>query len=251
MLHFFGPDGRRYDLRATPGLPAPLHLLPSLMRLGYLSMWERLSAIAAVGRLACLRDRLDERTVGDWLREQRQTPRAVERFWAPVLLSALGETLDKASLKYARKVYVDGFLANREAFQVDVPACALSELFGERVPQWFARARGRCELRPRGSLDSSHWSRFVRTRLRRRRAPRSRASRRRVAVAQSGRRACAARSGLAGREKLANYRRCADLGRASLVRSAPYRTAARRTGRHARTMDVPARTGDFGNIRRW
>jgi squalene-associated FAD-dependent desaturase len=141
VLHFFGPDGRRYDLRATPGLPAPLHLLPSLLRLGYLSLRERLSAIAAVGRLARLRDGLDERSVGQWLREQRQTPQSIERFWAPVLLSALGETLDKASLKYARKVYVDGFLANRDAYQVDVPKAPLSELFGERTPHWL-RERG-------------------------------------------------------------------------------------------------------------
>ncbi|MBA4015923.1 MAG: hypothetical protein C0483_01915 [Pirellula sp.] len=141
VLHFFGPDGRRYDLRATPGLPAPLHLLPSLLRLGYLSLTERLSAIVAVGKLARMHSGLDAMSVGQWLREQRQSPAALERFWAPVLLSALGETLDKASLKYARKVFVDGFLANREAFQVDVPQAPLSELFGELVPAWL-RERG-------------------------------------------------------------------------------------------------------------
>ncbi|MBL9083905.1 MAG: FAD-dependent oxidoreductase [Planctomycetales bacterium] len=141
VLHFFGPDGQRYELRATSGLPAPLHLLPSLMKLGYLTRRERLSVIAAVGRLARLRDGLDDQSIGQWLREQRQTPQAVERFWAPVLLSALGETLDKASLKYARKVYVDGFLANRDSYQVDVPQVPLSELFGERVPDWL-RERG-------------------------------------------------------------------------------------------------------------
>ena len=141
VLHFFGPDGRRYDLCATPGLPAPLHLLPSLLRMGYLSLGERLSAIAAVGKLARMRDGLDAISVGHWLHEQKQSPAAVQRFWAPVLLSALGETLDKASLKYARKVFVDGFLANRDAFQVDIPQVPLSELFGERVPAWL-RERG-------------------------------------------------------------------------------------------------------------
>ncbi len=141
VLHFFGPDGRRYDLRATPGLPAPLHLLPSLLRLGYLSLSERLGAIAAVGKLARMHDGLDAMSVGQWLNERKQSSAAVERFWAPVLLSALGETLDKASLKYARKVFIDGFLSNREAFQVDIPQAPLSELFGERVPEWL-RARG-------------------------------------------------------------------------------------------------------------
>ena len=31
-LHFFGPDGRRYDFAASRWLPAPLHLMPALRR---------------------------------------------------------------------------------------------------------------------------------------------------------------------------------------------------------------------------
>src|SRR5436190_1939773 len=40
-LHFFGPDGRRSDLYAIPGVPAPLHLAVSVLRLGFLSFKER------------------------------------------------------------------------------------------------------------------------------------------------------------------------------------------------------------------
>ena len=40
-LHFIGPDGRQCDFRPNPLLPAPLHLLPGLMRLKYLSCGQR------------------------------------------------------------------------------------------------------------------------------------------------------------------------------------------------------------------
>ena len=129
VLHFFGPDGRRCDFRATRGLPAPLHLLPSFARLGYLSLGERARIGTALRQLARLPAEQDDATIGDWLRAHGQSSRAVELFWAPVLVSALGEAVDKASLKYARKVFVDGFLRNAQSYQVDVPTAPLHELF--------------------------------------------------------------------------------------------------------------------------
>lgn len=132
-LHFFGPDGRRFDVAASPLLPAPMHLLPSLLRLGYLTWRERIRICLAMLRLARTAADDDRTTAGAWLREQRQSPQAIERFWAPVIVSALGETVDRASLKYLRKVFVDGFMANRSAYEIDVPTVPLSELYGERL----------------------------------------------------------------------------------------------------------------------
>ncbi len=132
-LHFFAPDGKRCDIGATPLLPAPMHLLPSLLRLSYLSWSERLGICRAMLRLARTSPNDDRATAGDWLREQRQSERAIERFWGPVIVSALGESVERASLKYVRKVFVDGFLANRSAYEIDVPTVALGELYGERL----------------------------------------------------------------------------------------------------------------------
>jgi squalene-associated FAD-dependent desaturase len=140
VLHFVGPNGRRYRLAASRWLPAPLHLGPALLRLGYLSLAERLSVARALWRLARLKT-ADERggpTIGAWLREQRQSPVAIERFWSVVLVSALGEELDRASLAYARQVFVDGFLAARRAYEVEVPIVPLSELYGDRLERWLA-----------------------------------------------------------------------------------------------------------------
>ncbi len=144
-LHFFGPDGRRRDFAAWPWLPAPLHLLPGLMRLDYLGLGERLGILRAMGRLAKLRGEgaADEKgtcTIGAWLRAQGQSQRAIELFWSPVLVSALSETPDRASLAAARKVFVDGFLAARDAHQVEIPRVALAEIYDRRLAAWLGSA---------------------------------------------------------------------------------------------------------------
>lgn len=141
-LHFFSPDGRRYDLAATPWLPAPMHLFPSLLRSAYLSWRERFGVARAMLTLAKV-DAVDEPnspTIGAWLAAQHQSPRAIELFWTPVLVSALGESLDRASLKYARKVFVDGLMANCDGYRIDVPTIPLSMIYGEHA---VAKLRGR------------------------------------------------------------------------------------------------------------
>jgi len=135
-LHFFAPDGRRYDFAGVPWLPAPLHLAPALLRSGYLSWRERIGVARAMLKLARVEvgdDDAELPTIGRWLAANGQSARAIELFWTPVIVSALGETIDRASLKYARKVFVDGFIAHRDAYQIDVPTIPLSAIYGEHA----------------------------------------------------------------------------------------------------------------------
>ena len=138
MLYFFGPDGRCHPLSASRWLPVPAHLAPALLRLRYLTLGERLGIARAMFRLARSRpDDDDQTTIGEWLCRQGQSRRAIELFWSVVLVSALGEELDRASLAYARKVFVDGFLSARQAYEIDVPRVPLDELYGERLQAWL------------------------------------------------------------------------------------------------------------------
>ena len=52
---------------------------------------------------------------------QRQTERAVERFWRPILVSACNEEPERISCTHAFKIFRDGFLAHPTAFQFGVP----------------------------------------------------------------------------------------------------------------------------------
>ena len=137
-LHFIGPDGRAYPFAASP-LPAPFHLAPAFWGLKYLSNNQRISIGRATWKLMRMLpdDASGSPTIGDWLRGQRQSARAIELYWNVILVSALGEDLDRASLTAARKVIVDGFLSAREAYVVEVPRVPLGELYGASLERWL------------------------------------------------------------------------------------------------------------------
>jgi len=142
-LWFIGPDGARSVCTAAAWLPAPLHLLPLLFGLRHLGAGERRALVAGMLRLARWRPNAATPTLtaSDWLRSVRQPERVIRLFWQPVLESALGESIDLVDVAAARKVAVDGFLANRAAADLWVPTEPLGTLFGERLAAWLA-ARG-------------------------------------------------------------------------------------------------------------
>ena len=139
-LHFIGPDGKQYAFTAARLLPVPLHLGPAFCRLGYLDHGDRWQIGKCLVRLA----RADvsaaepDTTIGRWLSRQGQSARAIERFWEVVLVSALGETLDRASLGAAKKVFCDGFLGSRGAYELRLPRVPLDEIFNRRTAAWLA-----------------------------------------------------------------------------------------------------------------
>ena len=140
-LHFIGPAATEHSLAATPLVPAPLHLLPGLMRLGYLGLADKLRIVRTMGRLARQTDRgdPDDQTIGSWLREQGESDRAIRRFWSVVLVSALSETVERASRAAARQVFVDGFLGSRRAYEVLVPQPPLATIYDELAGGWLTR----------------------------------------------------------------------------------------------------------------
>lgn len=130
-LHFFARDGRRNDLCAVSWLPAPLHLAWAFLRLSYLSLRERVHVCRGLVRLAQSSSPTgnEQLTIGTWLRKDGQSERAIRCFWEVVLVSALAESLDRASFVAARQVFVDGFLRANAAYQVYVPAVPLQQLY--------------------------------------------------------------------------------------------------------------------------
>jgi squalene-associated FAD-dependent desaturase len=152
-LHFFGPDGQRCDVSASRWLPAPLHLLPALLRLKYLTLQERLGIAGALRNLAHTSPADDPNgpTIGQWLRAHGQSERAIELFWTPVIVSALSETVDRAAVPPVRKVFVDAFLGNRRGFELQFPRVPLGEFYGQRLEQWLgehgAHVRLECPIK--------------------------------------------------------------------------------------------------------
>ena len=133
-LTFLGPDGKICPFTSWPWLPAPMHLLPGFARLSYLSLRERLSiggCLIKLGRLTAAECR--DKTTGQWLRQQGQSEVSIDRFWSVVLVSALGETLDRTELSMARKVFLDGFLRSAHGYELLLPTRPLGEILDGRV----------------------------------------------------------------------------------------------------------------------
>ncbi len=133
-FRFVEPGGRISTLRAGR-LPAPLHFLGSFAGLRFLSAGDKLALVRglrALEREHGQRADLDRITMLDWLREKRQTPRAIARFWQQVLVSAINEDLDRMAARYGFQVFWQGFLARPDACQMGLAAVPLGELYAAR-----------------------------------------------------------------------------------------------------------------------
>ena len=128
-LHFVSGNGKKICIRAWP-LPAPFHLAGLLSRWPQLGLGDRVRIGSALLRL----QRMERTTISnsalaiDWLRDNGQNDRCISNFWGTILVSALGEQVDRVTLSATHKVLVDGFAANRTAFHLLVPNRPLSEL---------------------------------------------------------------------------------------------------------------------------
>ena len=136
-LTFVTPDRRRSVFKADPW-PAPFHLGRALLGAHYLTPVEKLRV--AWGLLALLREKPDaDPPLREWLLAHRQTERTIDRFWGVVLVSALNETVDRVGLRYARKVFRDGFVRHRDGFTVHVPSVPLGRFYGPELRGWLDR----------------------------------------------------------------------------------------------------------------
>ena len=135
-LIFIGPNQRTHSLSAS-WLPAPLHLQPSFARLSYLNWQDRWHLAWGLRSLAHRRNASSEELMSDWLKAHHQTPQAIARVWQVVLVSALSESLDRITVRDARKVFVDAFLANRKGWVMQIPTEPLDVLYTQRVAGWL------------------------------------------------------------------------------------------------------------------
>ncbi len=126
-LYFIDERGRQSTFRPNRWRP-PLHLLPAFRRLKHLTLVEKWKIARAVRKLAAF----NASTTMDfaaWLKKVGQTERIIERFWQPVLVSALSESLDRIDVGHARKVFVDGFMSDCDAWKMHLPNVPLSTLY--------------------------------------------------------------------------------------------------------------------------
>ncbi len=134
-FYWIEPGGRVSIMRRGM-LPAPLHFSGSFARLRFLSLADKFSV--ASGLLAVRyeygkRTGLDRMTMLEWLREKKQTTRAIERFWRQVLVSAVNEDLERMAAVHGLQVFYLGFLSQPDSYEMGVPAVPLGHLYSEEA----------------------------------------------------------------------------------------------------------------------
>jgi zeta-carotene desaturase len=142
-FYFVEPGGRISALHRGR-LPAPFHFTGSFLALKCLDRADKLSiarALAAMRRERTRRTDLDGISMLDWLLQKRQTPRAIDRFWRQVLVSAVNEDLDRMAAVHGFKVFWLGFLARADSYEMGIPAVPLGELYAAGAWQNLGNVR--------------------------------------------------------------------------------------------------------------
>lgn len=127
---YFRDEKGRISRMSAARLPAPLHLAPSFLTASFLTLGEKIRV--ARGLLALVASPAEGPTISfrQWLLEHGQTERTIDRFWGVVLVSALNETLDRMEFRYARQVFIEGFMRSGRSFVVQIPRVPLGEFYG-------------------------------------------------------------------------------------------------------------------------
>jgi squalene-associated FAD-dependent desaturase len=134
-FYFIEPGGR-VSVMKRGVFPAPAHFTESFLTMKCFSMGDKLSifrAMMAIPKERHRKDR-DDITMLDWLRSKGQTRGALERYWKPVLYSAISEELDGMAAAHAFQVFWLGMFASRDAYELGVPTVPLRELY--RADMW-------------------------------------------------------------------------------------------------------------------
>jgi zeta-carotene desaturase len=126
-MTFIEPGGRQSILRPT-SLPAPLHVMPSFLNFKFLSLRDKLALSRALRILMTRTLKDDGASFHHWLTRHGQTPAAIERFWKPILISALSEDLDRISVPYAAQVVRES-MKSRNARLMGIPMVPLTDLY--------------------------------------------------------------------------------------------------------------------------
>lgn len=147
-MTFIEPGGRSTKMYASP-LPAPLHTAPSFLRFPFLDAKDKLAIARGIGALTLTRQADNGQSFLEWCGHTGQTENAVQRFWKPILISALSEDLDLTSVSYAAQVVRES-MKSPEARHMGVPTIPLTDLYNKAGD--YIRARGG-EIRVRTSVD--------------------------------------------------------------------------------------------------
>jgi len=136
-------------LRASR-LPAPAHLLPSLLRYRPLSAAEKALAAYAFAQVRSVdrgkQPELDSITFEEWLRGRRQGRHAINSLWNLIIQPTLNDHISRVSADLGLMVIQEGFLRSATGANVGWAKVGLSALIGEAARRYIEARGGEVRL---------------------------------------------------------------------------------------------------------
>ena len=127
QMNFIEPGGRTSVMKSS-FLPAPLHTAPSFFGFSFLSTADKIAVARALAPLTLSEPKDNGQSFQRWLDLHGQSESAVQRFWRPILVSALSEELDRISIRAAAQVVRES-MKSPTARHMGVPTVPLTDLY--------------------------------------------------------------------------------------------------------------------------
>jgi squalene-associated FAD-dependent desaturase len=143
-MTFVEPGGRQSVLRAS-WLPAPLHTAPAFLGFPFLSWADKLAIACALAAILPTPLPDDGESFQSWLLRHGQTANSIQRFWKPILVSALSEDLERIAVPYAAQVVRES-MKSPTARRMGIPTVPLTELYNAAA-DYIASRGGEVRLR--------------------------------------------------------------------------------------------------------
>ncbi len=141
-------EGKRGVLSAAPWLPAPLHLLPSLLLFPHLSWRDKLRVVR--GMLSIRRtDRerrqseLEAENFRSWLERHGQSERSIAALWELITLPILNDSVSDVSAYMGIMAFQDALLNGRHSADLGYSRVGLTALVGEASREYLEERGGR------------------------------------------------------------------------------------------------------------
>jgi squalene-associated FAD-dependent desaturase len=126
-MTFIEPGGRQSILKPS-FWPAPFQVMPSFLRFKFLNAWDKVVLSRGLASLIARQPKDDGTSFQAWLQRHHQTHNAIERFWKPILVSALSEDMDRIAVPYAAQVVRESMKSSK-ARAMGIPSVPLTQLY--------------------------------------------------------------------------------------------------------------------------
>ena len=122
-------------------LPSPFHLAPSFFNYSHLNISDKASICKALYQAKRTnRDNhgLDELPFGEWLAQNKQSPRSIEFFWNLIIMPILNDRVQDVSTTMALMVIQEGLLKYKHNADIGYPIENLSYLMSKSANEYLA-----------------------------------------------------------------------------------------------------------------